>query len=57
MPRKKKQKLWIAVKVERGLPVEVKPYRSKTSAIRRERLWRKQMNIDYDDTGVFAVEI
>ena len=57
MKRKKKQKVWIAVKVERGFPVEVKAYRSKASAIRRELLWRKIMNFDYDDTGVFAVLI
>ena len=57
MKQKKRQKVWIAVKVERGFPVEVKAYRSNASAIRRELLWRKIMNFDYDDTGVFAVLI
>ena len=53
----KKPKIWVAVRVWRGFPVEVKGYLEETSADKQERLWRRSMNPDYDDTGVFQLVI
>ena len=55
MAKKEKNILWIAVKVERGFPAKVKAFHSERSALIQERLWRKKMTLDYDDTGVFEV--
>jgi len=57
MARRLTEDVWVAVKVERGLPVEARGYRSRASAKRQERRWRKRMNLDYDDTGVFDVHV
>ena len=48
---------YVAVKVEPGFPVEVKGFKSEKSALKLEKMCRKEMNIDYDETGVFEVHI
>ena len=55
--QKKKRPIWIAVKVDRGLPAEVKAYKTKDSATRRERSWRNRMNLDYEDSRIFRVDV
>ena len=58
MKQKKNTKMiWVAVKADRGLPAEVKAFTHRNDAVRREQNWRKRMNIDYEDTGVFRVSI
>jgi hypothetical protein len=52
-----KDNLWIAVKVERGFPTKVKAFYTETAALKQERIWRKQMNLDYDETGVFQIKM
>jgi hypothetical protein len=49
--------LWIAVKVERGFPATVKCFRTEKSALEEEETWRKDMNMDYDETEVFEVSL
>lgn len=49
--------IWVAVQVSRGYPVEVKAFTAEQPALQQEARWRQGMNIDYDDTGVFAVSI
>ncbi|MDY6864233.1 MAG: hypothetical protein SV062_14765 [Thermodesulfobacteriota bacterium] len=57
MTYRKRMKVWVAVRVERGFPAEVKGYLQKTSAEKQERLWRRKINLDYDDTDVFDIII
>lgn len=54
---KNDETIWIAVKVERGFPAMVKCFRTKQSALEQEGIWRKNMNMDYDETGVFEVSL
>ena len=49
------ESLWIAVKVERGFPAVVKCFRGEKFALKQERKWRREINLDYDETGVFEV--
>jgi hypothetical protein len=54
---KNDETIWIAVKVERGFPATVKCFRTEKSALEEEETWRKDMNMDYDETGVFEVSL
>jgi hypothetical protein len=47
------QTLWIAVKVEGGFPAMVKCFGTEKSALEQEEMWRKDINMDYDETGGF----
>ncbi len=49
------ERIWVAVLVERGFVSEIEAYRDEASACRRERSWRRQMNPDYDETGLCDV--
>jgi len=55
MKEQAKEVMWIAVKVERGFPDEVRGFRRKSDAERQELKWRKKMNPDYDETGVLPL--
>ena len=57
MSEKPNQGIWVAVLVERGFVSEVRAYGDETSARRRERSWRQQMNPDYDETEVSWVTV
>lgn len=48
---------WIAVRVERGFPVEAKFYETEDSALVKEAQWRSVMNPDYDETGVLELAL
>ena len=49
--------LWIVVRVESGIPTCVQAYRNQRSAERREQLWRQEMNLEDDETGLFPVRV
>lgn len=49
--------VWVIVLVESGIPTFVEAYRDEETARRREEFLRKDINLDYDETGVFEVEI
>jgi hypothetical protein len=49
------ERIWVAVLVERGFVSEIEAYRDEAAARRRERSWRRQMNPDYDETGLCDV--
>jgi hypothetical protein len=51
------ERIWVAVRVERGFVSEIEAYRDEASARRREQSWRRQMNPDYDETGLCDVVI
>ncbi len=55
MEEQRNDVLWIAVKVWRGFPDEVRGFKRKSDAERQERKWRKKMNPDYDETGVLPL--
>jgi len=57
MAKEINQQVWVAVRIERGFPVEAKGYRNKESAEKQEQIWRKDINLDYDETGVLEMEI
>lgn len=48
--------LWLVVKVERGFPALIKAFFTENAALKQERVWRKQMNRDYDETGIFYIK-
>lgn len=48
--------LWVVVKVERGFPAIIKAFFTKNAALKQERVWRKQMNRDYDEAGIFYIK-
>jgi len=48
---------WVAVRVWRGFPVEAKAFEKKIYANRQERIWRRTINPDYDETGVLPLLI
>lgn len=51
------QKIWVAVRVQRGFVTDVRAYRDQAAARRTERKWRQRMNPDYDETGLSAVVV
>jgi hypothetical protein len=57
MSETRNQRIWVAVRVQRGFVSDIRAYRDEASARSRERSWRRQMNPDYDETGVSAVRI
>ncbi len=48
--------IWVAVRVERGFPVQVKGFTSEPMAHAQERRWRKAMNPDYDETATLQLQ-
>jgi len=54
---KNDETIWIAVKVERGFPAMVNCFSTEKSALEQEEIWRKDMNMDYDETEVFEVSL
>jgi hypothetical protein len=57
MPRKQSEAIWVVVLVESGVPTLVEAYRDQKTAKLREKALRKESNPDYDEVGVFEVEI
>jgi len=57
MSKENNQQIWIAVRIERGFPVEAKGYKDRKLAEKQEKLWRKEINLDYDETGVLKIKI
>lgn len=55
MKEQAEPKLWVAIRVWRGFPVEAKAFRRRPSAERQELAWRKSMNPDYDETAVLPL--
>jgi hypothetical protein len=55
--KKNKRRVWVAVRVDRGLPADVRAFQRRAGAVRSEQVWRARMNLDYEDTGVFRVTV
>ncbi|MGH7496014.1 MAG: hypothetical protein ACREOO_26980 [bacterium] len=55
-PKHIKVALWVAVKIKRGFLEEVKAFSSESEALKQEQDWRKMMNPDYDETGIFQIK-
>lgn len=55
MKQQTKRRIWVAVRVERGFPAEAKGFSRRSHAERQERVWRRRMNPDYDETGVLEI--
>jgi|BioPla2DNA2_1021312.scaffolds.fasta_scaffold118808_1 hypothetical protein len=49
------EKIWVAVRVQRGFVADVRAYRDLAAARRTIRRWRQRMNPDYDETGLSSV--
>ena len=49
--------VWVVVLVIGGIPDTVEVYRDQKSALAREKVWRKELRPDYDEVGIFEVEI
>jgi hypothetical protein len=57
MSNKKSQVVWAVVLVESGIPVMAEAYRDENTARLREQSLRNGIRPDYDEIGVFEVEI
>jgi len=57
MKREKPDVVWVVVLVISGIPDSVEVYRDRKSALAREKVWRRDLRPDYDEVGVFEVEI
>lgn len=49
--------VWIVVYVYRGIPEDVRAFRAEEPARVQFRRWRRKINLDYDDVGIFEVPI
>jgi hypothetical protein len=49
--------VWAVAEVWRGIPVEVKLFRSYEAAAAHEQLVRARMDHQYDETGVFEISL
>ena len=57
MAEKEKAELWIVVQVMSGVPVSVNAYGKCSQARRREKWLRQRMRPDYDEAGIFRVQV
>jgi hypothetical protein len=55
--KKKAATVWVAVKVWRGILVEAKAFHEERRAKRCETTWRKHLNLNNDDTGLFELTV
>ncbi len=55
--KKTPEMVWVVVVVKGGFPALVEVHRERKTARRRERFFRKDVREDYDEIGVFEVEI
>jgi len=55
--QKQDKRIWVVVKVESGIPVMVEAFRDRQLAEGQEQSWRRHMRPDYDEIGVFEVQI
>lgn len=49
--------LWIVVKVESGIPVEVEVFPDRESAEARDKILHEQMHPENDEIGIFEVRV
>ena len=56
MRQNAQRRTWVAVRVERGFPAEARGFSRRSDAERQERVWRRRMNPDYDETGVLELD-
>jgi len=57
MQRKKDKSIWAVVYVLRGMPAKIKLFGEAKPAYRHENYLRKRINLDYDETGIFIVDL
>ena len=57
MSPEKSEVVWVVVLVQSGIPVVAEVYRDEETARKREEFLREDIRPDYDETGVFEVEI
>lgn len=50
-------RLWLVVKIERGVPVMIDVYPNKRSATQREKFLRRHMRADTDDVACFDIKL
>ena len=51
------QRIWVAVRVQRGYISDVRAYGDEKSARCCELSWRRVMNPDYDEVGLAEVSV
>jgi len=49
--------IWVVVLVQSGIPALVEAYLTESEAAIREQSLRNAMRLDYDEAGVFEVDI
>ena len=55
--RDKPGTIWVVVYVFRGIPEEVEAYTDWETAALREQFLRERMHPEYDETGIFEVQV
>ncbi len=48
---------WILVTADRGIPDSVTFFAKRRDAVAEEKRFRKRMNLDYEDTELFQVDL
>ncbi len=56
-PSDKPTRLWVVVKIERGVPVLLDAYRNKNSAKRREKFLRLHLRPEFEDVTLFHISL
>lgn len=51
------KKVWILVEVYRGLANSVTVFKTRRAALAGTKKMRASMNLDYDETGLFEVDL
>ncbi len=51
------KRMWVVLKIERGVPVMIDAYRDKRSAKRREEFLRQHMRRETDQVALFPINL
>jgi hypothetical protein len=57
MSHNESETIWVVVLVESGIPTLVEAYRDEDTARQREEILSEDVNPDYDEIGIFEVQI
>ncbi len=54
---KRPKRIWVVVKIERGIPVMIDAYHNKRSASQREKFLRQHMRQEIDDVALLDIKL
>ncbi len=57
VPHRKSDAVFVVIRVHSGFPFQIEAWRDAKTAQRRAKLFKRDTHLDYDEVGVFPVEI